>query len=298
MPSIETILPDRRDILGESPFWHAREGALYWVDIVSGTASRLSADGGVTDWTLGEPVSGAIPREAGGLVVTLASGVALLDPASGAVTPLCRPDADRPGNRPNEARCDPQGRLWVATMRNNIGPAGEDLPVERRTGALHCVFPDGRSVCLATGFGIPNTLAWSPDGRTLYLAETMDEAIHAYDFDPDGPAIGNRRVFAAPEGLGAPDGSAMDAEGCLWNARFGAGRLLRLRPDGTIDRIVELPVTNPTCCAFGGPDLCTLYVTSSRQGMPEDALAANPLEGALLAFRTDVPGLPLPVFGG
>lgn len=298
MPSIETVLPDRRDILGEGAFWHAREGAFYWVDIVSRLVSRLSADGRVTDWVLDEPVSAAIPRADGGIAVALASGIFLLDPDSGATTPLSRPDAANPGNRSNEARCDPQGRLWLGTMQNNIGPDGESLPMERSTGALYCVSPDGSSACLETGFGIPNTLAWSPDGRTLYLADTLKTTIYAYDYRPDGPSITGKRVFAAPKGLGVPDGSAMDCEGYLWNARWGGGCLLRLRPDGRIDRIVELPVANPTCCAFGGPDLRTLYVTSTRHGMPEDAVAANPMEGALLALRTEVAGLPLTVFGG
>jgi sugar lactone lactonase YvrE len=298
MPSIETVLPDRRDILGEAAFWHVGDGALYWVDIVSRLVSRLSKDGQVTDWTLEEPVSAVIPRDAGGLVVALASGIALLDPDSGATAMLSRPDAANPGNRSNEARCDPQGRLWLGTMRNNIGPGGENLPMERSSGALYCVSADGGSVCLETGFGIPNTLAWSPDGGTLYLADTTKATIYAYDYDPDGPGLGGKRVFATPKGLGVPDGSAMDSEGCLWNARWGAGCLLRLRPDGGIDRIVELPVSNPTCCAFGGSDLRTLYVTSTRHGMPEDAVAANPLEGALLALRTEVAGLPLTCFGG
>lgn len=298
MPSIETVLPDRRDILGEGAFWHVGENAFLWVDIVSRLVSRLGADGSVTDWMMDEPVSAVVPRGAGGLAVTLASGVASLDPGSGAKTVLCRPDAANPGNRANEARCDPQGRLWLGTMQNNIGPDGESLPVERSTGALYCVSPDGSSVCLETGLGIPNTLAWSPDGGTLYLSDTKKAEIYAYDCRPDGPSIANRRIFAAPKGLGVPDGAAMDAEGCLWNARWGAGCLLRLRPDGGIDRIVELPVTNPTCCAFGGADLRTLYITSARHGMPEDDVAANPMEGALLALRTEVAGLPLATFGG
>ncbi len=297
MDGYTVLMPHRRDVLGEGPFWHGAAQALYWVDIVSRRISRLAADGGVTDWLMPEPVSAAIPTRDDRLVVALASRLVFLDPASGALTDFCAPDAAFPGNRANEARCDPQGRLWLGTMGNNIGPDGAAIPLPGYVGNLYCITPQGQVTRWAEGVGVSNTLGWSPDGGTLYFADSERLCLYAYDFDGSAGTLSHKRVFAEAFGPGFPDGSSVDAEGCIWNARWEGQCLIRLRPDGSVDRKIDMPMRRPTSCCFGGPDLKTLYITSAYHGMTDAERAADPLSGALLAMSVDVPGLPLPVFG-
>jgi sugar lactone lactonase YvrE len=144
------------------------------------------------------------------------------------------------------------------------------------------------------GICIPNSLAWSPDGRTMYFADSLRHAIFQYDYDPADATMGPERTFIQTDPPGFPDGSTVDVEGFLWNAEFNAGRVVRYAPDGRIDRVVPMPVDRPTSCAFGGRGLATLFVTTTCQGMNEAELAAQPLAGALLAFEPGVPGLPEP----
>jgi L-arabinonolactonase len=149
------------------------------------------------------------------------------------------------------------------------------------------------------GMAIPNSLVFSPDGRTLYVAESKDAALYAYEVDQAGGELGGCALFASTREDGcAPDGSAVDAEGFLWNAQWGGWRLVRYAPDGRIDRIVDMPVEQPTSCAFGGEDLATLFVTSARTGLSEEALARQPDAGSLFGFRPGVRGAPVPPFGG
>lgn len=281
-----------RNILGEAPHWDEAAAALIWVDIVAREVHRWHPGSGARQsWTMPESVSAAIPRRCGGLIVTLASGVAFLE-EDGALRRWVRADPD-PGNRANEARCDAAGRLWLGTMQNNIGPDREDLPVTRASGGLFRIEPDGTVTRWAAQVGIANTLCWSPDGKLLYFADTLANRIDEFDFDTATGALSNRRRFVEG-GPGAPDGSAVDSEGCLWNARWGAGRLIRFRPDGAIEREVPLPAIQPTSCAFGGADLRTLYVTSARVGLT----APGEADGAVLSLRVDVPGLPEHAFAG
>lgn len=198
-------------------------------------------------------------------------------------------------NRSNECRCDPQGRLWLGTMQNNIAPDGAPRPVTRFTGGLFVVGPDGRSRRLLGDIGVANTLAWSPEGERLYFADSRRKLIWRFRYDPEGPTLHDQEVFVEG-GPGVPDGSAMDADGFLWNARWGAACLIRYAPDGRADRIIDVPARQPSSCAFGGEDMKTLYVTTARHGL--DAASARPFDGRLLQLRVETPGLPLPVFAG
>jgi sugar lactone lactonase YvrE len=177
-------------------------------------------------------------------------------------------------------------------MQNNIGPHGEDLPITQKSGALYRMEADGRSEMVVAPVGISNTLVWDEHRHWLYFADTMAGVITKFDWDPPTGHLANPRVFARPNEHGHPDGSALDSEGCLWNARWGGSCLIRYRIDGTIDRIVPVPVTNPTSCVFGGPGLQTLFVTSARAGLTQAQIEANPLEGALLMTKSEVPGQP------
>ncbi|AZF31813.1 L-arabinolactonase [Pseudomonas sp. R4-35-07] len=286
--SLSAVTPHRAR-LGEGPFWDAPSQALYWVDIAARQALRLM-DGQLRVWQLPEHVSAFIPCESGDALVTLSSGVYRLDLNTEALSLLCVADP-QPGNRGNEARCDAQGRLWLGTMQNNIGAHGEDLPITRRSGGLFRIDADATVTPLLSGLGIPNTLLWSDDGGHVHFGDSLDGTLYRHAIQPDGQLDAARTWFAAHE-RGGPDGSAMDSEGYIWNARWDGSCLLRLTPEGQVDRVVELPVSRPTSCVFGGPDLTTLYITSAAS--PLD----HPLDGAVLSLQVEVPGKPCHRFAG
>ncbi|MFJ3486098.1 SMP-30/gluconolactonase/LRE family protein [Pseudomonas sp. NPDC090202] len=285
---------DQRFKLAEGPFWDDAQHALYWVDIAGFCALRWQ-QGHLRHWQFDEPVSAIIPTTEGDALVTLASGVYRLDLNS----PAERPQyslfvvADTvPGNRANESRCDSQGRLWLGSMQNNLDAEGGDLPLERRSGGLFRVDADATVTPLLGGQGIVNTLLWADNDTAVLTADSLDGVIYRYPIQPDG-ALGERRIWAAQHARGVPDGSAMDAEGYVWNARWGGHCIIRFAPDGSVDRIVEVPVSHPTSCVFGGPDMTTLFVTSARPAT--DPLA---LDGAVIQIETGVVGLPSQRFVG
>lgn len=275
--------------LGEGPFWDVPTQALYWVDIAARQALRLMG-GQLQVWQLPEHVSAFIPCERGDALVTLSSGVYRLDLATEALTLLCVADPQA-GNRGNEARCDALGRLWLGTMQNNIGEQGEDLPITRRSGGLFRIDADARVTPLLTGLGIPNTLLWNEAGSQVHFGDSMDGTLYQYSIQADGQ-LGAAQAWFGPHTRGGPDGSAMDADGYIWNARWDGSCLLRLTPLGEVDRIIELPVSRPTSCVFGGPELTTLYITSAASPL------GHPLDGAVLAIEMDVPGKPCHRFAG
>lgn len=285
------LAADTRDRLGEGPVWHGPEGALYWVDIGGSRLHRFDpASREVTTRILQEPLTCLSPLRSGeGFIGAFASGLARID-RDGRVTGwIARPEADRAGNRFNDGKSGPGGRFWAGSM-NATGSGA--------TGALYRVEPDGSWDRVLDGVGISNTFVWSLDGRTFYSADTAAGIIFAFDHDPDDGSIRHRRVLAGPEiAPGYPDGSALDAEGCLWNARWDGGCLVRITPDGKVDRTIPLPVRRPTSCAFGGPDLRTLYVTSAIWDFDEAALRDQPWAGGLLALEPGVQGAPVDLYG-
>lgn len=285
--------------VGEGPFWDDQEGRLWWVDITGkAILAWRPGEAAPARWPMPDFPAAVVLCRAGGALVALRDGLYRFDPASGALALFCRPDAERPDNRSNEGKCDARGRLWLGTMQSNLDPDGSEREITASTGALYCVHPDGRFTREIDHVGLSNTLAWTADGRTMLFADTLADRIFAFDCDPETGRLGDRRVFSDASLPGVCDGSALDAEGHLWNARFGGGCLVRFAPDGRVERTVALPVTNPTSCCFGGPDLRTLYVTSARFALSDQQLAENPNEGALLALRTEVPGTPSHRFAG
>ena len=288
-----TAVTQHRARLGEGPFWDASTQALYWVDIAGKQALRLIGQN-VQIWQMPEHVSAFIPCASGDALVTLSSGVYRLDLDSPGLEPrltlFCVADP-QPGNRANEARCDAQGRLWLSTMQNNIGEQGEDLPIIRRSGGLFRVDADQRVTPLLRGLGIPNTLLWSNDGTMLLFGDSLDSTLYRYFIHTDGN-LDTAYVWYGPDQHGGPDGSAMDAEGYVWNARWDGSCLLRLTPDGDVDRKIDLPVSRPTSCVFGGEDLKTLYITSASSPLN------HPLDGAVLSMRVEVAGKPCTRFAG
>ncbi len=276
------------DILGESPLWDDNLQCLYWVDIREPAIRRLNySTGAVQSWHMPDLVGSIALTDDGRLLVALPQFIALFDPTSGSLEPFVRPPEIISGHRFNDGRCDRQGRFWVGSMHNiTRAPEGVLYQLQGR-GALE---PVQGGIC------IPNSLAFSPDGRTMYFADSLHYTLYAYDYDTATGEIGSQRVFATTQAPGFPDGSAVDEEGFLWNAQFDAGRIVRYATDGRIDQILTLPVQRPTCCAFGGPNLSTLYITTTSQKMTPAELKAQPLAGALLALDVGVRGLPEPRF--
>jgi len=284
MTEVPSPIVDCQCLLGESPSWSTAEQALYWVDI---KAHRLHcfrpATGERRQWELPWLASSVAPADDGRLVLATAAGVGLFDPAAGAFEVIAELDTDRPGNRPNEGKCDRHGRFWVGTM--------DDAEVAV-SGRLYRFDPDRTVHCLVGDVGISNTLAWTADDRTLYFADTMASTIYAYEHDPDTGEVRNPRHFADTHGMpGGPDGSCIDADDFLWNCQWDGARIARYAPDGRLDRVVPMPVPRPTSCCFGGPDLDTLYITSARIGLDDRALGAAPDSGSLFAFRPGVRGV-------
>ena len=279
------------DVLGEVPLWHPGEGALYWIDLFKPAVHRLDpATGDVRSWTPPMKLGSIGLRAAGGLLLAGRDGLLLTDPDLAVTGFLGHPDGDRPENILNDGRVDPAGRFFVGSMNKML---------EKPSGRLFRVEPDGRSTVVADGIWVPNSLAFSPDGRTMYFADSHEKRIYAYPFDPDTGDLGARRLFAdTADEPGVPDGSAVDADGFLWNARFDGSAVIRYDPDGRVERRVALPVTRPSACTFGGEDLSTLYVTTARFRLPADVLAREPDAGGLLAVATDVRGLEEPLFAG
>lgn len=279
----------QRDVLGECPLWDEQAGCLWWVDIRAPALRRLQpATGAVQTWPMPELVGAiALTDDPALLLVALSSRLALWHVDTGALRTLAEPRFAHPDLRFNDGRCDPAGRFWVGSMDNiTRAPVGHLFRFDLAEGLVD----------VAGGICIPNSLAFAPDGRTMYFADSLQHRIDAFDYDPATGTRGAARPFAASTPPAFPDGSCIDADGGLWNAEFHGARLVRHAPDGRVERVIPLPVQRPTCCAFGGPGLGTLYVTTTSQRMSEAELAAEPLAGALLALDVGRCGLPEPRF--
>ena len=276
------------DVCGEGAVWHAAENALYWVDINRFLIHRFQvADALVRSWIFDVPVTAlSLTDRDDVLLVVLGSGVILWEPATDTRRdPLFRYDA-WPAVRLNDARSDPRGSLWVGSMRNNIAADGSAIEFGGTDGVLLRLDADGKTSVWRKDIGISNTMVWSPDRRRFYTGDSIANVIWAYDYDQATGAISNERPFLQGFARGLPDGSAMDGEGFLWNCRYYGNCVVRVAPDGKIDRVVEMPVKNITTCCFGGADLTTLYVTTASAHAP----LGDRLAGSLFAIRTEVKG--------
>lgn len=277
----EVAVPARAE-LGEGPTWDPATGRLIWVDILSSRVHTYDpATGGRTVRTTEQHVGAAKPRAGGGLVLNLRDGVGLVDP-DGGFRWLHRDPV--PGRRGNDAAVAPDGSLWAGTMRYDETPGGGTLTRLTGDGAAETVLDD---VTVSNGTG------WSPDGRLMYYIDTPTRRIDVFDF-ADGRAVNRRELARVEEGAGFPDGLTVDAEGCVWVALWDGGAIRRYTPAGDLDRVLTVPVPRPTACAFGGPDLTDLYVTTARTGLT----APHPLAGSLLVLPGAGQGLPQPAFAG
>jgi L-arabinonolactonase len=291
------LVVDGRHVLGEGIIWNERTGRLLWTDIESSELwSHDPASGLLERWPLPERLcSLALTEDDGRLLLALASGLAFLDLPTGELTRICAVEADLPTTRLNDGRVDRQGRFVFGVFNQAENPKhpiggfyrlNRDLSLER--------LPLG-------GVAIANSICFSPDGRTMYYCDSATREIRCCDYEPGDSASGavaNLRVFAPADAApGDPDGSTVDAEGYLWNARWGAGQVVRFAPDGRVDRVLALPAPQPTCAAFGGAGLDVLYVSSATVGLAPEALAAASGSGGVFAHALDIRGLPEQRFG-
>ena len=288
-----------RCIVGESPVWDAKLGCFFLVDIIAKAIHQCSLHGDLCrSWKSSDfPTSVSVIDEKF-LLVGYASGIATLETTTGEFGTIVPVDVTD-GNRLNEGKCDRRGRLWLGSMQTNLHRDGSEKPITRHSGALYRV-NSRTDITRHSGheFGIANTLAWSPDETTFYFGDSLRDVIFAYDYDRDDGVPSNPRPFLDSYGRGAPDGSAMDVDGCLWNTRFGGGQVVRITPAGQLDQVVDLPVTNPTSCTFAGPNLDRLIVTSATFTLSDHQLKENPLEGAILILDVGHSGLLDARFGG
>jgi sugar lactone lactonase YvrE len=282
---------DVRASLGECPVWSTAEQALFWVDINAPSLNRFDPATGINR---AMPMPSSIGcfalRQQGGFVVALRDGIWLARADGTLEHKVADPPYDPAYHRFNDGRCDPQGRLFAGTMNEK-----RDAP----SGALYRLDADFHLTEVLRGLTISNGLAWSPDGRTMYHADTPTRTVNAFTFDAATGMPSDRRVLARFEGeTERPDGGAVDSEGCYWTTFYSGGRVVRLSPAGELVASHPVPAMCPTMCAFGGADLKTLYVTSARQRRDDAELARLPHSGGIFAMRVDVPGLPEPAFAG
>jgi sugar lactone lactonase YvrE len=264
--------------LSEGPRWHEERGELLWVDIIGSTFHRgtLGPDqslASVATVALDRHIGAVAPAVGGGYVLAAGAGYVFVA-EDGSVRDLAQPENGRTDVRMNDGACDAAGRFWAGTMAYDESPGA---------GALYRLELDGTCTSVLTGLTIANGIGWSPDGSTMYLADSGTADVHAFDVDQSTGDVAGRRTFVhVDEGGGVPDGLTVDEEGGVWVALFDGGALRHYGSDGRQVGEIELPVARPTSCAFGGPDRATLFVTTSRVGLDEAALVNQPEAGLVL----------------
>lgn len=286
---IDTI--DVNCTLGESPVWDERLQRLWWTDIQERRLFRW-------DWNEPVPIVIELPERLGSLgltsdpqwlVTAFASGFALFHPASETLRWLDRPEAEYRGIRFNDGRVDRQGRFWAGTMvEDRAHPPKEG-------GSLYRLSYNGKAIRLFNEVAIANSVCFSVDRKSLFFADSPTRQILKYTLEPDG-RLSEPTCFAVVDSEGVPDGSDIDAEGYLWNAEWGASRITRYRPDGTVEQHIPVPVSQPTCIAFGGPEMNHMFVTSARENLDPDELERQPDAGKVLILRALSKGLATPRF--
>jgi len=288
MASVECVWPLKAD-LGEGPFWSAAEKALWFVDIFEKQIHRFEPDTGHgQSWTAPAKVSFVLPEASGSFLAGLPGAVARFHARSGAFEILARVEGDHPQNRLNDACIDRHGRLWFGSM---------DEDSRRKSAAIYRWGAEPAPVLADAGYCISNGPAFSPDGRTFYATDTLDHVLYRFAVGENGALEHKTPLIRFKPEDGFPDGTTVDAEGCLWVAFWGGWCVRRFSPDGRLIAEVKLPCAHVTKLAFGGDTLTTAYVTTARHGVEPQDLAGQPLAGGIFAFEVDVPGLAQPSAG-
>lgn len=287
---IETVL-DFHATIGESPTWIADERALYWIDVKAPALHRYCPDDESTRaWPMTSDIGGFALGGDGTAVVALRQGLFRLDLDTGALQLLAPPPYDPALFRFNEGACDAQGRFWIGVMFDPLKGSMPDRP-----GRLHSFTFEAGLREEPDAAELHNGMVWSADGETFFLSHSNSGEIIAFDYDENGGLISNRRIFATvPAELGVPDGAAIDAEGGYWSALHGGGKLRRFFPDGSVDRDIDLPISQPTMPAFAGEGLAMLYVTSASDHLSAEAKAREPQAGGLFRLNPEIRGVARP----
>lgn len=282
-PHPECVWPARA-LLGEGPVWLPEEKALYWVDIKGELIHRFHPGSGRQDtWSTPAPIGTLVPRRAGGFIAALKTGFHRVNLLLADFEPVCDPEAHLPDNRFNDGKADVAGRIWAGSM--------DDKETEP-SGVLYRLDPDGTCTAMDRGYVVTNGPAFSPDGKTLYHTDTFARTIHAFDLGDDGELANKRPFIHIADDAGYPDGMTVDAEGCLWVAQWGGWRVARFSPQGDPLGDIPMPVAQVTSCAFGGPRMKTLFITTAAVGLDRFARAEQPFAGGLFAVEVDAVGLP------
>lgn len=271
--------------LGECPVWCGRSQRLWWVDVLAPALWSFDPKSGtiVAHAVTARRIGSLALRKAGGLLLACDDGLYGYDPETEEQHFLIDPEPGQPGHRKNDGRTDSAGNFWIGTLRET-----DYAPV----GAIYRISPDLSITSFADGLAIPNALAFDPERQRLYFADTRAYTIWACEYDAETGHVGDRWIFTTTTAPARPDGSCIDAEGFLWNAEYAGGRLVRYSPEGRIDRTVDLPVSHPTCCCFGGEDLDWLYVTSASEPLSAAQRQAEPLAGRVLVLDVGLRGRP------
>ncbi len=275
--NIECVV-DSRSELGEGAVWDVADQCLWWVDIMGELVHRFDPASGTDDtWAVGEPVGSLAVRSGGGLVLATKTGFHLFNPETGEKTAIVDPEPDLTGNRFNDGGTDRQGRFWAGTMQQD----GDRKPV----GSFYRLDTDMTATKMMSDITVTNGIAFSPDGKTMYASDTgaSVRTVWAFDYDGDTGTPSNKRVLFDTHGMaGRPDGGTIDADGCYWYAGVGGWQVVRVTPEGKVDRVIDVPVEKPTKPMFGGANLDVLYVTSLSQGLDPDR--PQPHAGSLFAI--------------
>jgi sugar lactone lactonase YvrE len=288
--TVELVL-DAKAELGEGPLWDERRQRLLFVDIMRGHIHEFDPVKGKDRVVeVGRPIGAVALAQRGDWIVAASDGFHRVDPSNGRTTQIAAVEADRSDTRMNDGYVDSRGRFWAGTM----GVAGA-----RERGSLYRLDPDYSVHRMLTRVSISNGLDWSPDGQTFYFTDLALSRIDKFDFDKVTGAITNRRPFVEfPIDIGFPDGLIVDAESHVWVALWEGGSVHRYAPDGTLVLVIPVPASQTTKCAFGGPDLGELYITSAWMGLDAAERAAQPMAGGLFRVRPGVRGRLPNRFGG
>jgi len=279
------LVVDSQDQIGEGPIWDTKENILYWVDIMGEKVQSFDpATNRHTQLQVGQAVGTVVPRSDGGLLVAAHHGFAYIDEKTKQVRLIHDPESHLPENRFNDGKCDPAGRFWAGTMA---------FEPKAKVGSLYCMDVDQSVRKVLSDVTISNGLAWSLDHKQMYYIDSPTYMVKAYDYNIDSGQIKNDRILLTiPRDIGMPDGMAIDAQGRLWIAHYGGSKICCWDPTtGQIVQTIETPVSLVTACAFGGPELETLYITSGSLALSEDQLKQEPHAGALLSAKPGCRGV-------
>ncbi len=288
-----TLLLDAKATLGEGPIWDTRENVLWWIDINECRLHRFDpATKHNASYDIGQRVGTVVPRASGGLMLAVQNGFASYDPATQRLEIVADPEAHLPQNRFNDGKCDPAGRVWAGTL--------ELVEHDMTAGTLYCLYPDGRVEPKVPQVGISNGIVWTSDKRTMYFIDSPTRRVDAFDYDDATGTISSRRTaIALPDGMGFPDGMTIDSEDKLWVALWSGWGIARFDPiTGELLEKIDVQASQVTACAFGGPELKDLYITTARRDLVGDALNDQPHAGGLFHYRTNVAGVPSAAFAG